>query len=147
VCSTTNLNLVKSLGADHVIDYTREDVSQNGEAYDIIFDTVGKLSFSKCEDSLTDDGTYITTVPTPGIMLRALWSVKSSGKRVKFMAAGLRPANEKAKDLAFLTELIGAGEIKAVIDRCYPLAEIAEAHHYVEKGHKKGNVVINVATI
>ena len=143
VCSTTNLELIKSLGADHVIDYTREDFTQNGKTYDIIYDTVGKLSYANCKDSLTDNGTYLTTVPTPGIMLKALLPEKN-GKKVKFLAAGLRPASEKVKDLAFLTELIEAGKLKAVIDKVYPLEEMAEAHRYVEKGHKKGNVVITV---
>jgi len=143
VCSTANLDLVKSLGADHVIDYTQEDFADNGKKYDIIYDTVGKTSFAKSKDSLTDEGTYLTTVPTPGIMLKALRPAKS-GKKVKFLAAGLRPAHEKVKDLRFLTELIEAGKYKAVIDRRYLLEEMAEAHLYVEKGHKKGNVVIIV---
>ena len=143
VCSTANLELVKSLGADQVIDYTREDFTNNGQTYDIIYDTVGKRTFAECKGSLTDDGTYLTTVPTPGIMLKALWPAKS-GKKVKFMAAGLRSASKKVKDLDFLRKLIEAEKFKAVIDRHYPLEEIAEAHRYVEKGHKKGNVVINV---
>jgi NADPH:quinone reductase-like Zn-dependent oxidoreductase len=143
VCSTTNLEMVKSLGADHVIDYTQEDFADNGKKYDIIYDTVGKTSFAKSKDSLTDEGTYLTTVPTPEIMFRALWLAKS-GKKARFLAAGLRPASKKVKDLAFLTEVIEAGEFKAVIDRRYPLEEIAEAHRYVEKGRKKGNVVIIV---
>lgn len=144
VCSTPNLEWVKALGADQVIDYTQEDFTQNGKAYDIIFDTIGKCSFSKCKGSLTDEGVYLATVPTPLIMLQALWPAKS-GKKVKFAATGLRPAREKIKDLAFLTELIEAGRLRAVIDRCYPLEQMAEAHRYVEKGHKKGNVVITVA--
>jgi NADPH:quinone reductase-like Zn-dependent oxidoreductase len=144
VCSTTNLEWVKSLGADQVIDYTREDFTENGQTYDIIFDTVGKRSFSECKGSLTDEGVYLAVAPTPAIMLQMLWSAKSSGKKVKFTAAGLRPAREKVKDLVFLTELIEGGKIKPVIDRCYPLEQIAEAHRYVEKGHKKGNVVITV---
>jgi len=146
VCSTANLELVKSLGADQVIDYTREDFTNNGQTYDIIYDTVGKRSFAECKGSLTDDGTYLTTVPTPGIMLKALRPAKS-GKKVKFMAAGLRSASEKVKDLDFLRKLIEAEKFKAVIDRHYPLEEIAEAHRYVEKGHKKGNVVINVVHV
>jgi NADPH:quinone reductase-like Zn-dependent oxidoreductase len=145
VCSTGNLEWVKSLGADQVIDYTREDFTENGKTYDIIFDTVGKLSFSKCKGSLTDEGIYLATVPTPVIMLQALWTAKGGSKKVKFAATGLRPANEKIKDLVFLTELIEAGKIKPVIDRCYPLDQIAEAHSYVEQGHKKGNVAITVA--
>jgi NADPH:quinone reductase-like Zn-dependent oxidoreductase len=144
VCSTSNLEWVKSLGADQVIDYTREDFTENGKTYDIIFDTVGKRSFSQCKGSLTDEGIYLTTVPAPIIMLQAIWPAKSGGKKGKFLAAGLRPASEKIKDLIFLTELIEAGKIKAVIDRCYPLEKIAEAHRYVEQGHKKGNVVITV---
>jgi NADPH:quinone reductase-like Zn-dependent oxidoreductase len=145
VCSTANLEMIKSLGADHVIDYTQEKFTENGKTYDIIFDTVGKCSFSGCKDSLTDTGVYLTTVPTPGIMLQALWTARSGGKKVRFAAAGLRPASAKRKDLDFLTQLIEAGELRAVIDRCYPLEQMAEAHRYVEQGHKKGNVVITVA--
>ena len=144
VCSPANLEWVKSLGADWVIDYTQEDFTENGKTYNIIFDTVGKHSFSECKGSLTDEGIYLATVPTPVIMLQALWFAKSGGKKAKFAAAGLRPASEKIKDLVFLTELIEAGKIKPVIDRRYPLEQIAEAHRYVEKGHKKGNVVITV---
>jgi NADPH:quinone reductase-like Zn-dependent oxidoreductase len=144
VCSTANLEWVKTLGADQVIDYTKEDFTENGKTYDIIFDTVGKCSFSACKGSLTDEGIYLATVPTPAIMLQALWTAKRGGKKVKFAATGLRPAKEKVKDLAFLTELIETGKIKPVIDRCYPLEQMAEAHRYVEQGHKKGNVVITV---
>jgi len=144
VCSTANLEWVKSLGADQVIDYTQEDFTENGKTYDIIFDTVGKLSFSACKGSLTDEGIYLSTVPSPIILLQALWPAKNGSKKAKFMAAGLRPSSEKIKDLVFLTELIEAGKIKPVIDRCYPLEQMAEAHRYVEKGHKKGNVVITV---
>jgi NADPH:quinone reductase-like Zn-dependent oxidoreductase len=144
VCSTENSEWVKSLGADHVIDYTRENFTKNGKTYDIIFDTVGKRSFSECKGSLTDEGIYLATVPTPIMMLQALWPAKRGSKKVKFVAAGLRPASEKIKDLVFLTGLIEAGKIKPVIDRCYPLEQAAEAHRYVEQGHKKGNVVITV---
>lgn len=144
VCSTANLEWVKSLGADLVIDYTRENFTENGKTYDIIFDTVGKIPFSACKGSLSDGGIYLSTVPSPIILLHTLWPAKSGSKKVKFLAAGLRPASEKNKDLIFLTRLIEAGEIKPVIDRCYPLEQIAEAHRYVEQGHKKGNVVITV---
>jgi NADPH:quinone reductase-like Zn-dependent oxidoreductase len=117
VCSTANLEMVRSLGADQVID---------------------------CKGSLTDEGIYLATVPTPVMMLQALWPAKSGSKKVKFAATGLRPAREKIKDLVFLTKLIEAGKVKPVIDRCYPLEQIVEAHRYVEQGHKKGNVVITV---
>jgi NADPH:quinone reductase-like Zn-dependent oxidoreductase len=144
VCSTANLAWVKALGAGHVIDYTREDFTENGRTYDIIFDTVGKRSFSECKGSLTEAGVYLSTVPTPVMMLQALWPAKRGSKKAKFVAAGLRPASEKIKDLAFLTGLIEAGRLKPVIDRVYPLEQMAEAHRYVEQGHKKGNVVITV---
>jgi NADPH:quinone reductase-like Zn-dependent oxidoreductase len=145
VCSTANLEWVKSLGADHMIDYTQEDFTQNGKSFEIVFDTVGKCSFSACKGSLTAEGIYLSTVPTSEIMFQALWSSKSGGKKVKFMAAGLKPASEKIKDHAFITELIETGKLKAVIDRCYPLEQMAEAHRYVEQGHKKGNVVITIS--
>jgi len=144
VCSTRNLDLVRSIGADHVIDYTKEDFTENGKTYDLIFDTIGKRSFLESKGSLTDKGIYLATVPTPVMLLQVLWTAKSGGQKVKFVAAGLRPAKEKIKDLVFLTKLIGAGKLKPVIDRCYPLEQMAEAHRYVEQGHKKGNVVITV---
>lgn len=143
VCSTANLEMVKSLGADQVIDYTLDDFTKNGGSYDIIFDTVGKLSYAACSGSLADGGIYLTTVPTPAILFQASWPVKK-GKKVRFMAAGLRSARKKVKDLSFLRELIEAGKFKAVIDRCYPLEQIVDAHRYVENGHKKGNVVISI---
>jgi NADPH:quinone reductase-like Zn-dependent oxidoreductase len=146
VCSTANLEWVKSMGADQVIDYTQEDFTENDKTYDIIFDTVGKRSFSACKGSLTNEGIYLATVPTPEIMFQALWATKSGNKKVKFAATSLRSASKKIKDLIFLTTLIEAGKMKAVIDRCYPLEQIVEAHRYVEHGHKKGNVVITVAS-
>jgi len=144
VCSTTNLEMVKSLGADKVIDYTKEDFTKNGQTYDIIFDTVGNNPFSRCKGSLTENGIYLTTVPSPATMLQMLWTSRTGGKKVGIAATGLRPSTEKTKELIFLNGLIETGKIKAVIDRSYPLEQIAEAHKYVEAGHKKGNVVINV---
>jgi len=144
VCSTANLELVKSLGADMVIDYTQDDFTKSGQTYDIIFDTVGKSPFSRCKDSLTENGIYLTTVPSPATMLQVLWTSMRSGKKVRIAATGLRPSSEKIKELIFLNGLIETGKINAVIDRTYPLEQIAEAHKYVEAGHKKGNVVITV---
>jgi NADPH:quinone reductase-like Zn-dependent oxidoreductase len=139
VCSTTNLEMVKSLGADKVIDYTQEDFSKSGETYDIIFDTVGKISFSGCIRSLKKKGIYLIGNPTLLRIVRGLWASMTSSKKVKF---GL--ATAKNEDLISIKELIEAGKIKSVIDRRYPLEQMAEAHRYVDKGHKKGNVVITV---
>jgi NADPH:quinone reductase-like Zn-dependent oxidoreductase len=141
VCSTANLELVKSLGADQVIDYTKQDFTKSGKTYDLIFDAVGKSSFSKCRDILTENGVYVSTVPALDFMMQLLLKRKH-GKRVAFVAPGLRPDAEKVKDLTFLTGLIEAGKIRSIIDRRYRLEQIAEAHRYVEMGHKKGNVVI-----
>jgi NADPH:quinone reductase-like Zn-dependent oxidoreductase len=145
VCSATNLELVKSLGADKVIDYTKEDFTKTGQTYDAIFDTVGKSSFSRCKGSLTQKGVYLSTAPTLAIMLQMLLTSKIGNKKVVFSATGLRPVPERLIFLKELKELIEAGKIKSVMDRRYPLEQTAEAHRYVEQGHKKGNVVITVA--
>jgi len=144
VCSTTNLEMVKSLGADKVIDYTKEDFTKTGQTYDIIFDTVGKTSFSRCKSSLKQKGIYLEAAFTLAILPQVLWTSKIGSKKAKIAATGLRPASERTKDLIFLKELIEAGKIKPVIDRRYPLEQIAEAHRYVDQGHKKGNVVITL---
>ncbi len=144
VCSTSNLDLVKALGADEVLDYTTTDFTLNGHRYDVIFDTVGKGSFSRYRRSLAAHGVYLTTVPTPMTMVAMAWSSLFSGQKIRFAATGLRPTDAKAKDLAAANELIETGQLKAVIDRHYRLDQIAEAHRYVAAGHKKGNVVINV---
>ncbi|NOT03126.1 MAG: NAD(P)-dependent alcohol dehydrogenase [Anaerolineales bacterium] len=144
VCSTSNVELVRSLGAHKMIDYTKEDFTKNGQTYDIIFDAVGKSSFSQCKNSLTQKGVYVTSVPTLDFLLGMLLTSKSKGKKAAFVAPGLRSSSEKTKDLIFLKELIEAGKIRSVIDRRYPLEQVVEAHRYVEAGHKKGNVVITV---
>jgi len=131
--------LVKSLGADNVIDYTKEDFTKNGETYDVIFDAVGKSSFSGCIRCLKKKGIYLHAVATPAVMLRMRWASMMSSK--KLIGGTAIPETE---NLIFLKELVEAGKIKPVIDRCYPLEQTAEAHRYVEKGHKKGNVVITM---
>jgi NADPH:quinone reductase-like Zn-dependent oxidoreductase len=144
VCGTTNLELVKSLGADKVIDYTKEDFTKNDRTYDIIFDTVGKISFSNCKSSLKQKGVFLEAALTPAIIPQMIWTSKFSKKKAMIAFTGLRPASERTKNLIFLKELMEAGKIKPVIDRRYPLEQIAEAHRHVDKGHKKGNVIIIV---
>lgn len=144
VCSTTNLEMVKSLGADKVVDYTNDNFTQNAETYDIIFDTVGKISFSYCKSSLKQKGIFLEAGIGLGILPQVLWTSIIGNKKAKIAATGLRPPQERTKDLTLLKELMEAGTIKPVIDRSYPLDEIAEAHSYVDKGHKKGNVVVTV---
>jgi NADPH:quinone reductase-like Zn-dependent oxidoreductase len=139
VCGTGNLELVTSLGADMVIDYTKEDFAKNGETYDVIFDAVGKSPFSDCLRFLKKGGTYLHAVATPAVMLRMRWASLTSGK--KLFGGTAIPDTE---NLIFLKELVEAGKIKPVIDRCFPTEQIAEAHRYVEKGHKRGNVVITM---
>jgi NADPH:quinone reductase-like Zn-dependent oxidoreductase len=139
VCSTRNLDMVRSIGADHVIDYTKEDFTKSSETYDIIFDVVGKSSFSRSLRSLKKDGCYLLANPGLSQIIRGrLTSIKSSKKVI----AGT--LNEKIEDLIFLKDLIEANKIKTVIDRRYSLEQTSEAHRYVEKGHKKGNVIITI---
>jgi NADPH:quinone reductase-like Zn-dependent oxidoreductase len=152
VCSTANLELIRSLGAEEVIDYTRADFSIAGRVYDIIFDTVGKSGFWRSMKSLKRGGSYVmaSSVPAASTMkslvfgllspwLGGMWaSLTGAGNVIGGIARG------KAQDLSFLMSLIEAGELRTVIDRRYLLDEIAEAHRYVEVGHKKGNVVVAV---
>ena len=142
-CARANIELVESIGADKVIDYTMEDFTKTSLTYDIIFDTVAKSSFSRCKSLLKPEGIYLTTIPSLGIILQMLWT-KVGRKKAMFAAAGFASSSEKARNLALLKELIEAGEIKPVIDRRYPFEQITEAHKYVEKGHKKGNVVVTL---
>jgi len=142
VCSSRNIELVKSLGADHVIDYTQKDFTNNGKTYDIIFATVGKCSFSHCKNSLTPTGIYITAQLTFLIIFQMMFTSKTSGKKAMIAFTGMRLASVKTKDFSIIKELAETGRINPVIDRTYPLEQIAEAHAYVDSGHKKGNVVI-----
>ncbi len=139
VCSTPRLELVKSLGAGKVIDYTKEDFTQSGETYDLIFDILGKSSFSRCKSSLKQNGRYLLASFKMRQLFQMLWTKIIGSKKVICAMA-----SDKAEDLIFIKELIEAGKIKSVIDRCYPLEKTAEAHRYVEKGFKKGHVVITV---
>ena len=139
VCSTKNIELVKLLGADHVIDYTKTDFTKTGEQYDIIFDTVSKSSFSKCKNSLAYGGKYIVTVMT---LKRLVLSVVTKlCKRRKLIYA---MSVNKAESLKFIKSLIEEGNLQTIIDKSYKLHEIPQAHAYVEEGHKRGNVVVEV---
>jgi NADPH:quinone reductase-like Zn-dependent oxidoreductase len=141
VCSTTNVELVKSLGADKVIDYTKEDFTKSNVYYDIIFDTVGKSPFSGCVNLLKQKGIYLRAVHMAfSSIMQGVWTSITSTKRV---IGGI--ATEQKENLEFLKKLIEAGRLRHVIDRRYPFEQIAEAHRYVDKGHKKGNVVLTIA--
>jgi NADPH:quinone reductase-like Zn-dependent oxidoreductase len=139
VDSTEKLDMLRSNGADQVIDYMQDDFTQSGEAYDFILDVVGKASFSRCTRSLKQNGRYLIANPAPSQVVRGRWTSMTSSKKVIFGAA-----YPKIEDLVFLKELIEAGKIKTVIDRRYPLEQAAEAHRYVETGRKMGHVIITV---
>jgi len=141
VCNPRNLRLVRSLGADTVVDYTREDFTRNGQTYDVIFDAVGKHSFRRCRGSLEPGGTYIATDLLQNVIL-ALWTSRVGDKRVLFPVS---PATRD--DLLFVKELVEAGRYRAVVDRCYPLEQVVEATRYVETEQKTGNVVLTAVTI
>jgi NADPH:quinone reductase-like Zn-dependent oxidoreductase len=139
VDSAEKLDMLRSIGADQVVDYTREDLAKSGETYDFILDVVSKSSFSGSLRSLKQNGRYLIANPGPSQMVRGRWTSMTSSKKVIFGAA-----HPKTEDLSFLKELIEAGKLKSVIDKRYPLEQVPEAHRYVETGHKKGHVVITV---
>lgn len=139
VCSTANIDLVKSLGAHHVIDYMKEDFTRNGETYDVIFDTVNKVSFSRSLKSLNKGGILILSAAGMPEMLKGLWTSFTSSKKV---LTGV--ISHAAEDIAFLKMLNETDAFKPVIDKTYSIEQMAEAHAYVEKGHKKGNVAITL---
>jgi NADPH:quinone reductase-like Zn-dependent oxidoreductase len=140
VCNTKSVELVRSLGADKVIDYTQEDFTKNGESYDVIFDAVGKHSFSRCKGSLKPRGAYVATDGFRNLFL-ALWTSRIGDKKALFPI----PPHYTKKNVLFVKELIEAGKYRAVIDRCYPLEDVVEATMYVETQQKTGNVVLTVS--
>ena len=139
VCSTTNLEMVKSLGADKVIDYTKEDFTKNGETYDLIFDILGKSSFAQCKNLLNQNGRYLLASFKMKQLFQMLWTSKTGGQKVICALSGERP-----EDLLFIKELVEAGKLKSIIDRCYPLEQLVDAHRYIENGLKRGQVVITL---
>ncbi|SDK85243.1 NADPH:quinone reductase [Catalinimonas alkaloidigena] len=139
VCSTANLELVRSLGADRVIDYTTTDFTTLPDAYDIIFSTVGKTSYTQCRHLLTDQGVYVASEAAPSDYFHMVWAPLVSRRKV---VAGV--AKGRQENLRFIKQQLEAGTLRPAIDRRYALTQLAEAHRYVEQGHKKGNVVITV---
>jgi len=140
VCGTPRLDFVKALGADKVSDYTKEDFTRSGETYDVIFDILGKTSFGRGRKALKPNGLYLFASFKMKQLLQMLWTKLAGGQKVICTLS-----SEKPDDLTFIKGLIEAGQYKAILDRCYPMAQAAEAHHYVEQGHKKGSVVITMA--
>jgi NADPH:quinone reductase-like Zn-dependent oxidoreductase len=139
VCSTPGMEFVKSLGADHVIDYTQEDFTKNNQTYDLIFDIMNKSSFAQCKDSLNENGRYLLASFKLKQLLQMLWTSMFGTKKVICALSG-----EKIEDLLFIRELVEKGRIKSIIDKRFPLEQTADAHRYVESGDKKGKVVITI---
>jgi NADPH:quinone reductase-like Zn-dependent oxidoreductase len=144
VCSGRNADLVGSIGADEVIDYTHADFTNSGRTYDVIFDAVGKSSYAKCKRSLTPTGRYLTTVPSLPILMRTLLTSRRRGRRGAISFTGLRPASKVTEDLTFISGLAASGAYVPVIDRTYPLHQVADAHRYVDTERKRGSVVVTM---
>lgn len=142
VCSTGNVEMVKSLGADGVIDYTKEDFTKNGKQYDVIFDTLGKRSFSECKNSLTQSGIYLSAVLSSSLFIHMIRTSLFGSRKATTSATGMLPPGQRLNYLLELKELMKMGKIKTVIDHRYPLSQMVEAHAYVERGHKKGNIIM-----
>lgn len=140
VCGPSNIEMVKLQGAKYVIDYTKEDFTSNSNDFDVIFDAVGKSSYTKCKKALKESGIYLSTVLSFGIMMKTVFG----SKKAKFVATGLRKTPEKIEDLEYLKKLFDSGSIKPEIDKSYSLEQIVEAHLYVDKGHNKGNVILTI---
>jgi NADPH:quinone reductase-like Zn-dependent oxidoreductase len=143
VDSTTKLDMLRSIGADHVIDYIQKDFTQSSETYDVIFDVIGKSSFSSIMNRLNLRGRYLAAVPQMSQIFRGQWIAWRDGRKVIFWTP--RTVGRYTEDFAFLKDLIEAGTVKAIIDKCFSLEQAAEAHCYVEKGYKQGHVVLAVA--
>jgi NADPH:quinone reductase-like Zn-dependent oxidoreductase len=144
VCSTTNVGLVKSLGADHVIDYTQEDFTAIDEQFDLVYDTVGKSTFRESKKVLGEKGLYISPVMKLSLLIQMIRTSLRGGKKAIFAASGLKADNDLRELLSELLTIFRAGKLRTVIDRQFPLEKLAQAHQYIAKGHKKGNVVIVV---
>ena len=144
VCSTRNIELVKSLGADVVIDRTKMDFTEGAAKYDAVFDAVGKSSYAACRGVLKPGGIYLTTVPSFAILGHMMRRNRPDGTHAKLATTGLRPTADKAKDMVVLKDLVEAGVLRGIVDRTYPLTEIADAHRYVDLGTKAGDAIIAI---
>lgn len=145
VCSGKNAELVKELGANQVFDYTKNELEKSGQTFDIIFDTVGKLSFRKSKKYLTAKGAFLTPVLEMGALMTMLFINPFSKKKLKFAATGMRKQDLRMRDLLKIRDLLATNKLKTVIDKVYSLEEMKEAHKYVDSGRKRGNVIIKVA--
>jgi len=142
VASTKNHEWLLALGAEETIDYSLTDFALGGKLYDIVFDAVGRSSFSHARRALKPGGVYLSTVLGAGIVVQMLRTSLGKGPKARFAATGMRPEEEQSRDLAFLVNLLDAGRLSARVDRIFSLHDIVEAHRYVETGHKKGNVLV-----
>ena len=142
VCSGANEALVRRLGAEEVIDYTKEDFTRTGRTYDVIFDAVGTSSFSRCRSALNPGGVYLTAASSLRILLQMAWTKAFGNRKAVIAFSGLRPARDKLADLRYVTELVAATKVVPVVDTIYPLQQVADAHRYVDTGHKRGNVLV-----
>jgi NADPH:quinone reductase-like Zn-dependent oxidoreductase len=146
VCSAANVELVKSLGADSVIDYAKEDFANGSDRYDVVFDTVGNRTFAECRRVLTPSGRYLSSVLSAPLLARVLWTSMFGGQKAKFAATGIRSHDKKIKDQSFILQLAEQGTLRPVIDRHFTFEDIPGAHRYVDTGHKKGCLVIDVTS-
>jgi len=145
VCSGPHLRLVRKLGAESVVDYTRTDFSRAGRRYDVIFDVAGTSSFGRCRRALNPGGVYLTTAPSPAIFVQMPWTARFGSRKAVVAFTGLRPASEKHEDLLVIRELAEASALVPVVGACYPLARIADAYRRVDAGHKKGTIVVTMS--
>ena len=144
VCGTSEFELVESLGADKVIDETREDFTKSGEVYDVIFDAESTSSYRRCRGSLAEDGVYLRTFPGPAILLQMLWTSRFGRRRAIVSATGLMPISTRRVFLDEVTKRVEAGKMRSVIDRCFPLERLADAYRHAERGSQRGTVVVSM---
>ena len=145
VCSGPHLRLVRKLGAESVIDYTRTDFTRAGRRYDVIFDVAGTSSFGRCRPVLSRGGVYLTTAPSPAIFVQMPWTARFGSRRAVVAFTGLRAAADKRRDLLVIRELAEASALTPVVGACYPLTRIGDAYRHVDAGHKKGSVVVTMS--